>query len=74
MEDTRKAIEGKYEKLQQLEDYEKLIEYLNNESRNHCWKISTPKTEVKITTSKARDRFIMFISDEIFRIKTELGI
>lgn len=74
MEDTREAIKDKYEKLQQLEDYEKLIECLNNESRNHWWMVYTPKIEVNITTSKARDKFIMFISDEIFRIKTELGI
>lgn len=74
MEDIRKTIEDKYEKLEQLEDYERLIECLNNESRNHWWKVSTPRREVNITTSKARDNFIMFVSDEIIRMKAELGI
>ncbi|MGJ0846498.1 hypothetical protein ACR77J_07410 [Tissierella praeacuta] len=74
MEDIRKSINDKYEKLQQLEDYEELIRCLNDESRNHWWKVSTPRKEININTGKSRDKFIMFLQDEINRIKADLGI
>lgn len=74
MKDIRNNIEDKYYKLRQLEDYEELIALLNNDSKNHWWKISIPRTEIKIATDESRDKFIMFIQDEINRIKSELGI
>lgn len=74
MDDIRKSIEDNYEKLKQLKDYENLVEVLNNDSKDHWWKVSTPRKEITIETDKARDKFIMFISDEICRMKTELGI
>lgn len=72
--DIRNIIEEKYDNLKQLEGYEKLIASLNNDSKNHWWNILTPRIEVSINTDKSRDKFIMFIQDEINRIKSELGI
>lgn len=74
MENIRKTIEDKYENLQQLEDYEGLLEHINTEGKGHWWKITTPRKEVEIGTDKTRDKFVMFISDEIIRIKRELGL
>ena len=72
--DIRESIEAKYRNLKQLEDYEELIERLNDKSRWHWWKIVTPDKETNISTYEARENLKKFIMTEIERIKNELGL
>lgn len=74
MEGIRRHITSNYENLKQLEDYEELLEYLNDKGKGHWWQINTPNKEVSIYTDEARQNLRMFILDEVIRIRSELGI
>lgn len=74
MKYLRKEIKRKHESLEQLEEYESLLECLNGDGGGHWWKIVTPNKEISIYTEETRKNFKIFIIDEIVRIRSELGV
>ena len=68
----RKEIEQLSEKLRQIEDLERMSKELDNEGKNHWWKVETPNKEISLHDNDTRRRFKEFINEEIERLKEEI--
>ncbi len=70
----RKEIKKLNGVLRQIEEMECLYKVLNEDDRNHWWKVETPNKQIQLADNTTRLRFKEFIESEIETLKKEISL